>query len=1564
MPTDLNELRQTAQAKRAEIRALRLRISGLAAAEKSGGVATSRGRRNPYSGGLRPKPRRGPVTALTEATRSVFRGASRSAKLSEFRQDVATKLQQLKDLLKRIAQLRGAIIPPPGRGRPTPLSAGQPILLAPVRLETRFVRSATPNEQYDLLVRIYPDQLALDSHNPELNRSELDAARNYRTIISAPDDPEDPQRNAAAWRELVRKFGEGRARWLARRVNAYDGKRLDDVPENTRTEPAKARLLPDYFVMRLYRNGEPVREERGRIIPDELDMPLNPSATSADEALKAGALWVHDFRAAFEAGMAVIFHGISREEAEAGYDEVVAVGVKWTNDLRQSKADLEAVLASHLYTRGLSFPPYGTPTNNTEDARASASEASEDKYVVPGTEPSSAVATSTALGNAGRLSFALGVSHDLLKSAGGSTDDDQSISSRWMQQALWPAIWGYFFRRLLPGVLTQLQEFWMWDHYRLFVRGQGPLPAIRIGKLPYGLIPVTRLDNWEASDRDKDALDDPITPAADVSATESRAYRMLVDLSDLWLSFALNPALVPRIGSTDDPDQELIRILAMEPRSISAQRRTIFDENLLALLFNNLAGRFFGGNTWLNVAGRDERYWRERWIEAWNQSRETALQLLSHLASVIGASAAGLEDAPLFHVFSWGDGSPLSENLASDTTADAEELASDLRSQAENKDGAERAGLLFELLWRSLRLEGLFLKLPSVKSRVKEAVLALAKRKLSQQELDGLIRDALDLSSHRFDAWLTSFATKRAIAMRKADGAANGCHLGAYGWVEGLRLETKASDGFIHAPSLDQAKAAAIVRSAYLTHIGEDGGNIARTDLSSRRVRMALELMRGIGPGQPLGALLGYQFERDLHDRTLDAYIDTFRSLYPLVANSVTPAEPDTPTEAIAARNVVDGCALATAWRTTRNLGSISSALGSAPAGLAEALDALLDSLDALSDLGLYESIFQSIKGRFEHAGAALDAIAGIGRAPEFESVKTPVEEIRYGNRFCVLLQGAPAVDDKLAPRVSAEPTLNAWVAGIIGGLDQIKCRAIFPVPDNNQGWDEMEVTVSDLGLGPLDFMYASLPHPKGEDTEIELRIRSLVRREKRLPVDSKPSIDFGRLQGGGRSMGEAMELARRLLAVAGNASYLKPRNLTSVAQGETPPEMTASASDAPAVDTSGFSEDDCTKLNERASDARSRLDDIRGALENPGGFFQPPLADALRAASLHGIEGLIPKIADDGDELERLRAIALALEKIRKRLDEYDKRINEYKQLPAKQYGKRIDKLIEAMRELLGKSFIVLPAFTPPDVQAEELDNARGQVGIVGAGGDERVMQWFQQMAQVRAGVQRVETLMMLSEAWRSDAATSVAECIAAPEETDIPGAGRLQVLQLPFGANAMLRKKVDGAWTEEPVEANWMALSDEEWRAIYGERVDDADRLERPRGLVSVVSLIPDAGMEFNKPIAGLLIDGWDEQIPGSSIETGVAFHYNQPSSQAPQALLLAVPGQHADADSKWSEDEVVQIVRDTMKLAKIRMVDPDALQSVGRFLPAVFLPADSTMPALDFVGKRKLNPSSQPV
>ena len=197
---------------------------------------------------------------------------------------------------------------------------------------------------------------------------------------------------------------------------------------------------------------------------------------------------------------------------------------------------------------------------------------------------------------------------------------------------------------------------------------------------------------------------------------------------------------------------------------------------------------------------------------------------------------------------------------------------------------------------------------------------------LPTAELERLLTETLDTASHRIDAWITSLASSRLSSMRERRPA--GVHFGAYAWVENLTAKfltrrhpvtlpdgtvisaQNDSGGFVHAPTLTHAAAAAVLRNAYIGGVG--GQQPYEMDLSSAKVRNARWLLDSIRGGQPAGAVFGYLFERGLHDAQLDQYIDKFRAFFPLVFNPAQDA--GLATETISARNVVDGLQLRTAW--------------------------------------------------------------------------------------------------------------------------------------------------------------------------------------------------------------------------------------------------------------------------------------------------------------------------------------------------------------------------------------------------------------------------------------------------------------------------------------------------------------------------------------------------------------------------------------------------------------------------------------------------------------------------
>ena len=83
-----------------------------------------------------------------------------------------------------------------------------PIALLPVRIETRFFNSAT-----ELRVRIFPDQVHVDAHEPELTATERDAGMAYWKGRFASPDPRT--RSSSPWETLAASVGPARAAWIA-----------------------------------------------------------------------------------------------------------------------------------------------------------------------------------------------------------------------------------------------------------------------------------------------------------------------------------------------------------------------------------------------------------------------------------------------------------------------------------------------------------------------------------------------------------------------------------------------------------------------------------------------------------------------------------------------------------------------------------------------------------------------------------------------------------------------------------------------------------------------------------------------------------------------------------------------------------------------------------------------------------------------------------------------------------------------------------------------------------------------------------------------------------------------------------------------------------------------------------------------------------------------------------------------------------------------------------------------------------------------------------------------------
>jgi len=929
-------------------------------------------------------------------------------------------------------------------------------------------------------------------------------------------------------------------------------------------------------------------------------------------------------------------------------------------------------------------------------------------------------------------------------------------------------------------------------------------------------------------------------------------------------------------------------------------------------------------------------------------------------------------------------------------------------------------------------------------AEVRDAIGRLAG--LPTARLERMLAEHLDCASHRLDAWTLGLVNHRLTELRKIPDGGNdqpalGVYLGAYGWLDEVRpragrlaavrlpdalrdgfdrpaeaplMRDAFNGGFIHAPSLDHAATAAILRSGHLANATPDEPDIMAINISSERMRLAMTIVQGVRNGQSLGALLGYRFERGLHDRhglaEIDEFISVLREAFP------APGDRDR-------KLALDGLDLV---RHIERVGVTTYPFGRAdlaPASVAQraAIDAearlLLDVHDAVADLVLAESVHQAVLGNFDRVGATLDAFGSGGSPTDPAVIESPRRGKTLTHRFALHLRAgldhtvSPVPGVAVTPRAMIEPAINEFVAAVLPAPADVALRVAWTAADESTG--ERVVTQADLGLQPVDLLRLLRLESDAALAELDERIIRFVETAEGLRLDTAYRVLLTEPVAGHLAMFEIAALVAHTRGVVGLARPLRandvmpgteapndrsttlpPRQIADGAIRDVLTDLTArraavDAAGAPVgalladpvanrgallvgvdgiVDATieqlmaagafalggtswsdvverrrsifvGIAADveevltrwdrklaDVTDLLGRddalpstATDAeRARILLLAEKVVSTTGIDPVPAgANALRAvvdakvvafrarydalttvvdtaadlaALLADVDALLPladfDIVDLDLEPRRLAAIDLAtvcVGRLGSVVEECDQRIAlatqhlaDHDAAPAGEA--RVDAGIAAAKALLGDETVVVPTFTLATSHGDEWEAAYswsrsgGLAAHLLATRDEPFDDWLHGVARVRERVRSWEQMMMLCGALGS----------AEPALTPI---------QLPHAA--------------EP----WAGLEFATGFTVTSERL-------------LYTAHYPVA---FDKvgPQCGLLLDEWTEVVPETSSTTGLAFHYDRPDAEPPQAMLLVVP---PTPQPTWRFDDLVDALHDTRALAELRAVDPD--------------------------------------
>jgi hypothetical protein len=446
-------------------------------------------------------------------------------------------------------------------------------------------------------------------------------------------------------------------------------------------------------------------------------------------------------------------------------------------------------------------------------------------------------------------------------------------------------------------------------------------------------------------------------------------------------------------------------------------------------------------------------------------------------------------------------------------------------------------------------------------------------------QLERAFAEHVDLCGYRYDAWLLGLVNYQLEQMRAANQRAKpagGIYLGAYAWLEDLRpaparleparlppgldavyaggapvMSDPANGGYVHAPSLPHATTAAILRSGYLANATSANPQSLAVNLSSDRVRTALAMLEGIRNGQSLGALLGYQFERALHDdyglAEVDEFIYPLRKAFPLVADALAPTAtpPGVPIEAIEARNVLDGRKLADHINSSGNaaypfgLATLPAASATQAAAISSSASSLLDSYDAIADLALAEGVHQAAQGNFERIAGTLEAYTTGNFPPEPEVAQTPPSGIGLTHRVALHLVPGLAAPAGATPAARAEPAIDAWLGGILPPLTGVGCTVTWKDPVSGTG-HELPVSLADLGVRPIDVLDLVLPDDTQAMTQLDDRVLAFALAAAAPRPDADLTIQYLTAPPGGLSVFEVSALVRSAKTLVTRARPLR----------------------------------------------------------------------------------------------------------------------------------------------------------------------------------------------------------------------------------------------------------------------------------------------------------------------------------------------------------------------------------------------------------------------------------------
>lgn len=1518
------------------------------------------------------------------------------------------------------------------------LDGGQPIALLPMRLETRYF-PAFPETPNRLRIRVYPDDINIVQHTAALTDNERQAGMDYWRAQFL-QDSDEAERIA---RDLSLTHGRSRCAWILRVLtpdNAAQPGQNDPqngepvIPQfpDTPTIDAKAKqtralLLPDRWCAIGYASGRrEVFRAWGKRIPDELA--LSPDWLNLDdnqrEALFDGErAWLVDFDAALDKGMALqvdqasVNEFLLRRHDALGFnlatdtlERLIVVGLEWTKDAAQSAGELAELLAAQRDSEGLGFVPLGTPTNNTELAPSGYSSAEERDPPPTAGENAQLPKEKDALQ---LLTGALGLPADKFAAEGiHNAHLAEQRTQLHMLNALWRGTFGHYLMELWnpsgeedSARLLKTPTLYALRRYAVaYLRPAGALPLLRVGKQPYGVLPVVgkaysgvgdgALESgigkvlgvlrpiWEIAVRQKVPLlkDGDVDKAKEIlqSAAWSQTafYRDAANLCLIQHDFfpdGLNPQKPGKEGLI----QNLLAALGVTSNHASLPI-------VSCTSFPPYPPIQLAGVPWVLADVHDPA--KEAGDATTFAATPVQANYLRYLASNITNDAvlAGYQSGPalLQALLSYSvqmerhDAVASNEYLGTAASKVASVAAAGMLYVEERPEDVMRFAVnspkelanvvipaltgnatLGQYVAQSLDMQPATLQ-ASAASKASDTLfesvrhLFPALRDVSAVKLSiGYLADrsvgelnwALKSTLDAFSYRLDAWYSARANRRLEQVREQNptGVYVGGFAWVENLKADRRPdSDGCLLAPSLGQAASAALLRSGFMANHEQGAFNI---ELDSRRTRRALDILQGLTRDQPLAALYGYRIERGLRDALLGKLIWPLRLAYPWRAAGEDASFE--PRESVGARDVVDGVALLGAWETD------AAVAGTTVRTRLNQLIADRALPNTTPSDPEWIAVGQIMRDALDLADSVSDLLMAEG-----------VHQIVQGNFDRA--SAAMAVVDKqslpIEPQVARTPR---------GGASYTQRMALLCPPAVQDNWPQDRRSRAEPGLN------AWLGQMLGDPARYQFGAR-VFRGED---ADHHPIIDqdavIVSLQDTGLSPLSAVLTATTVFRQQQSGSAdtgFRGRLVEALTRQIVNPDEVTGLDIEPTGASGGLGLSDfealATTLRALVDKARFITrkdvvvpdDEIEKNLPDEGDY---PGVDAndlrVRAdALIADFTGLKTTLAGSADAVALLTNLAAMEDFVAPATWPPQVRVLQAPVHSADEFAAALltlDELLQARLDAVNALLESPPGVTP--THGQRVQQAVEQIKLL-LGKDFPVLPRFRLGAYATEfnAALAAQADLTLNNPWQVSAwLTKMARVHEGLDR--FAGTLSAHAALLGFG------REDDFKVVQYPHKAQraWAALP-EAWRENEGTPLDTShvpeelhDYLAQQAGAPykDINRVAPKLALALHTPgglesvaddalLAGLVCDEWAEFIPDRFQTAGIGFHYDAPGARPPQSILLALPPSlHQE---NWQFDQVLDVLHEAWDQARLRAVRPKDLDGgIGAVLPGNYLPQD---------------------